>query len=106
MSNVAFLPPPEQRIPARSPYMRGRTRLIGMFAADNALLGLVRHLYHVHSIVTVAELDAAGWAVVNTYPGKLSAAKRHKFFSRIGRKAEPYPASAPLGRLLSFPVPR
>jgi hypothetical protein len=107
MRDVAFLPSLDERIPARSPHMLGRMRLIGLFADDNALVGLVRHLYQKHSIVTVAELDAAGWSVINTYTGRLSKTKLRKFFHTIGRKVGPEEtANSPRGRILQFVRPQ
>jgi hypothetical protein len=103
MSNVAFLPPLEERVPVRSPWMLGRMRLIGLFAEDDALVDLVRHLYQRHSILTVAQLDAAGWAVVNTYPGKLSQENLREFFHTIGRKAKDRPTGGSHAQIVRFP---
>jgi len=53
---------------------------------DAELVLLVRHLHDMHHVLTVADFDAAGWSIVNTYPGKLRPAKRKKFFDSIGKR--------------------
>jgi hypothetical protein len=103
VNNIAKITPREERIPARSMHMSGDVRLIDLFAEDDRLVPLVRHLYQVHSIVTVAELDAAGWDVINTFPASMSSKKRRKLFHTIGRPRKTSRTIPPEGaRILRF----
>jgi hypothetical protein len=51
------------------------------FVVDDA-----RHLADVHNVVTVGELDAVAWDIVNTYRGPIAPEKLRDFFRKIGRK--------------------
>jgi hypothetical protein len=104
VSTIAKITPREERIPAR--YLSGDVRLIDLFAEDDLLVPLVRHLYQVHRIVTIAELDAAGWSVINTFPASVSSKKRRKLFHTIGRPHVPNsPIPAEGARILRFARP-
>jgi hypothetical protein len=106
VNNVAKITPREERIPPRSLHMSGDVRLIDLFAEDDRLVPLVRHLYQVHSIVTIAEFDAAGWSVINTFPDSVSSKKRRKLFHTIGRPgASNNPIPAEGARILRFVRP-
>jgi hypothetical protein len=98
VSNVAFLPPHDERVPMRDPYLHDDTWLVSLVARDALLIPLVRHLHAIHNIVTVAEFDAAGWTTVNTYPGRLPPDKLRKFLQRIGRKRNAAGPAIPEGR--------
>lgn len=86
MSKLATLPPREKRIPDRSPYMVDEVWLITLFIRDDELIPLVRHLDRAHGVVTVGDLDAAGWNCVNTFDGAVREEKMAEFFRKIGRK--------------------
>ncbi len=88
MSNLAVLPTHEDRVPTRSPYLVDAVRLITLFVDDDELIPLVRHLYRMHNVSSVGDLDAVGWDVVNTFPDGIRPAKMKKFFRAIGRKRD------------------
>jgi hypothetical protein len=104
MSIVTALPSPDERVPERSPYLHDARWLISMCARDHQMVLLMRHLHRVHRVVTVADLDAAGWNIVNTYRGKLAPAKLDAFFRRLGRKRPGLERRRPPGgaKVLSF----
>jgi hypothetical protein len=74
------------RVPPRSPYLTDAVWLITLFESDEALVPLVRHLHRVHGVVTVGDLDTAGWSVVNTYADRIDPGRMASFFGAIGRK--------------------
>jgi hypothetical protein len=88
VSCVVKLLPPDERIPERSPCVQDESWLIGLCLDDRELIALARHLHRVHGIVTVGELDAAGWQVVNTFQKRLSRKKLNRFLQEVGWKRE------------------
>ncbi len=95
MSTVTALPPLGERIPERSPYLHDTRWLISLCARDPEMVLLMRHLHRHHNVVSIADLDAVGWRVVNTYPGPISPAKLDTFFKRLGKKrAESQPGGS------------
>jgi hypothetical protein len=86
VSNVSSFPVHEARVPVRSPYLIDAVRLITLAKRDEELVLLVRHLYRTHGVLTIGDFDAAGWSVVNTYPGTIPSEKMKVFLQTIGRK--------------------
>lgn len=88
VSSVAHMPRPDDRLPIRSPYLQDGAWLITLFKRDAEMTRLLRHLDRVHNVVTVGELDAAGWNVVNSFRGQIAPEKLTGFFQKIGRKRD------------------
>lgn len=86
MSKVASLPAPAERVPERTPYLHSDTWLISLCADDSQMVLLMRHLHRVHNVVSIADLDAAGWNVINTYRDEIPHAKLDAFFRKLGKK--------------------
>jgi hypothetical protein len=85
MTNVCALPRADA-IPDRSARVHDARWLVSFCAGDAEMVLLMRHLHRVHNVLTVADFDAAGWSVVNTYPRKLPPEKLLAFYRRLGRK--------------------
>lgn len=45
----------------------------------------LKHLNRVHKVVTVGELDAVGWNIVNSYRKQMIPKKLTRFFRKSGR---------------------
>lgn len=105
MRSVEKLSQPFTDVPIRSWRVPPEVRLIDVFGEDVQLTGLCRFLFRTFDIVTIGELDAAGWNVVNSYSGKLARKKRDLFFRTIGRPEVTVSAPAGTGRVIPFRRP-
>lgn len=86
VSNVVVLPSSAERLPARSPYLHDSTWLVSLCANDIQMVSLMSHLHRVHNVVSVADFDAAGWNIVNTYRGDVPRQKLTAFLRQLGKK--------------------
>jgi hypothetical protein len=100
--SVEKLLQPFADVPIRSRRVPPEVRLIDVFGEDVQLTGLCRFLFRTFDVVTIGELDAAGWKIVNSYSGKLARKKRDLFFRTIGRPEINIEASTEAGRVVPF----